>query len=96
MDVGVAVGLTVLGVLVAESLEALRLYTERDLAKRPAADGISVRRYLTASAIRIAAAALVAVSLASLGLLCNETLAFLAGLSTLKVMEILVGYSPGR
>lgn len=96
MDVGVAVGLAVLGVLVAETLEALRLYTGGDFAKRPAAGGISVGPYLTASAIRIAAAALVAVSLATLGLLCNETLAFLAGLSTLKVMEILVGYSPGR
>ena len=96
MDVGVAVGLAVLGVLVAECLEALRLYTNgREGVPRGWPARMTLRQYATGSLIRIALAASVAASLATIGVLCDETLAFLAGLSTLKVLEILVGYSPG-
>ncbi len=85
-----AVGLAVLGVIVAELLEALRLYTKTAGRRRR----VPVGRYVTASLMRVALAVLVATSLTLLGVLCDRSLAFLAGLSTLKVVEILFGYSP--
>ena len=90
MDIGVAVGLAVLGVVVAELLEALRVYTKGGGWGGRATLG----RYVTASLMRVVLAALVATSLTLLGVLCDKSLAFLAGLSTLKVVEILFGYSP--
>lgn len=91
MEIGVAVGLAVLGVAVAELLEALRLYTSSSGWLR----GVDIRPYVVASLMRVALGALVATSLTLLGVLCDESLAFMAGLSTLKVVDILFGYSPG-
>ena len=91
MEIGVAVGLAVLGVVVAELLEALRVYTSAGGWPRR----MTIRHYLAASLMRVVLAALVATSLALLGVLCDESLAFMAGLSTLKVVDILFGYSPG-
>jgi hypothetical protein len=43
--------------------------------------------------LRIGLGALIATSLAALGLACNGTLSFLAGLATLKVVEVVFGYA---
>jgi hypothetical protein len=95
VDIWVAVGLASLGVVIAELAEALRLYT-RGTSGGPNRwpESLPVDGYLIASAIRLALGALVAVALAALGVLCDEGLALLAGLSTLKVVEILFGYAP--
>ncbi len=96
MSTWAAVAIAGLGVLVAETLEALRLYLKGDgpggTHRWPAT--LDLTDYLGASVIRLLLGILVAFSLGVLGLLCDETLAFLAGLSTLKVVEILFGYSP--
>jgi hypothetical protein len=95
VDVGTAVGLAVLGVFVAELVEALRLYTKGSGGRAnrwPAS--LPFSGYVVASAIRLVLGATAAVALTALGLLCDEGLAFLAGLSTLKVIEILFGYAP--
>ncbi|HEV2754868.1 MAG TPA: hypothetical protein VG318_03705 [Actinomycetota bacterium] len=89
-----AVALSALGVLVAEILEALHLYRFGD------GPGASHRwpanprfgRFLMASAIRMLLGGLVVASLMALGMVCNETVAFLAGFSTLKVTETYFGH----
>jgi hypothetical protein len=90
VNVGISVGLAILGVIVAEVVEALRVYT----TEGGWPDAIRLDRYVTMSIMRVVLAAMVALSLTVLGMLGDESLAFLAGLSTLKVVEILFGYSP--
>lgn len=88
--------MALLGVLVAEVLEALGIYARGSggLPNRWPPQ-IDFRRYVETSAVRLLAAGVVALALFSLGMLCDETLAFLSGLSTLKVVEIFFGYAPG-
>ena len=96
MGILAAVAIAGLGVLVAETLEALRLFLRGDGPGRTHRWPGDLRPggYVTVAAIRLVLAALVVLSLSAVGALCNETLAFLAGLSTLKVIEILFGYTP--
>ena len=96
MDTLTAVAIAALGVAVAETAEALRLFLTGGVGDETHMwpSELPISRYLIASAIRLSLGLLVVVSLSMLGLLCNETLAFLAGLSTLKVMEVLFGLTP--
>lgn len=88
--------MALLGVLVAEVLEAVRICARGSggFPNRWPPE-INFRHYVETSAVRFLAAGVVALALFSLGMLCDETLAFLSGLSTLKIVEIFFGYAPG-
>lgn len=91
-----AIGIAAIGVLVAEMLEAYGLYLRGEGSgathRWPASP--TLRQYALASAIRLVLGGVVALALSVAGLMCAEGVALLAGLSTLKAVEILLGYTP--
>lgn len=95
MDTLSAAAVGALGVAVAETAEALRLFLQGDESgSHRWPEHLPAARFLQGSAFRLVLGLLVVVSLSALDLLCNETLAFLAGLSTLKMMEVIFGLAP--
>lgn len=97
MAIWTAMATAALGVLVAEVLEALRLYVNGNGPGRTHQwpHFLAIRDYVGATVIRLLLGSLVAVSMAATGLLCDPALAFIAGLSTIKMVEVLFGYSSG-
>ncbi|MDQ3952848.1 MAG: hypothetical protein M3279_07810 [Actinomycetota bacterium] len=95
LAVAEVVAFSLLGVLLAETLEALRVFVSGG------PDGPAYHwprkppflRYATASALRVVLAIVVALSLSALGIACNEAIAFLSVLSTIKMVEIVLGYT---
>lgn len=86
--------LAALGVVVAETLEGLRLYVAGDgRGGHRWPTTLPLRNYLVAGGLRLALGASVAISLAVMGMACNGTLPFLAGLATLKTLEVVFGYA---
>ena len=86
-----------LGALIADCFDGLRLFLKGDgpgATHRWPTD-LAFSGYLKATGIRVVLALLVVGALHSLSMLCSPTLAFLAGLATLKVSEVLLGYHRG-